>query len=401
MIGATAVMPTAKKDLSYYQALRYPYELTLCAEGGYFARHPDLEGCATQADTVQEAMASLEEARELWLETKVAENANIPEPPNEEPSGRLMLRVPLYLHSVLERCANELGLSLNRLLNEVLFNHAHRLPLEYGLKSPSSNRDQPHGFQENRSLEYYLAHRYPYYLTPSEEGGFVAEHPDLPGCVAQGDSAEEAVAELDMARELWFVSRHEEGLPIPEALALDQTGIISLRMPPALHYHLARHATRNGVSLNQWLVMALAEFAGGDAANKRYGYFKPRILQGTGPRERNDPPMKNRTDFLTGLRLLGSREFVNAFESFSRAYRGGLNFSTTGVELYRSMPEPMSHRQLHDLLFELSQIVPGNTSDRREVHLLLVTWLEGIKEEAERQEEWLAIGREERALAYA
>ena len=387
-------MPTAQKDLSYYLALHYPYELTPCAQGGYFARHPDLDGCATQAETVQEAMAALEAARELWLETKIADNANIPEPPNDEPSGRLMLRVPLYLHSLLERSASELNLSLNRLLNEVLFNHANRLPLEYGLRRPSGSGSQLSRAQESRSLEHYLALQYPYYLTLSDEGVVIAEHLDLPGCSAQGDSAEEAVAELDIAREIWLVNRFEEGHPIPEPLPLDQTGIITLRMPPALHYHLTRHATRNGVSLNQWLVMALSEYAGGNAASKR--------TQETGPVERKplDSPMKNRADFLEGFRLLGRRDFVKAFESFSYAYRGGLNFSTTAVELYRSMPDPMSPRELHDLLFELSQIVPGHTPDRREVHLLLVTWLEGIKEEAVRQEAWLAIGRGERALAY-
>lgn len=412
-------MPTAKKDLPYYLALRYPYELTPCSEGGYFARHPDLDGCATQAETVQEAIASLEAARELWLETQIADNANIPEPPNEEPSGRLMLRVPLYLHSILERCASELGLSLNRLLNEVLFNHAHRLPLEYGLKHPSSNVGQPSKAHENRSLEYYLRLRYPYYLTPLEEGGFIAEHPDLPGCIAQDDSAEEAVTELDIARELWLASRYEEGLPIPEPLPLDQTGMISLRMQPALHYHLARHATRNGVSLNQWLVMALSEFAGGIAANKQ-AEPKPQEApveskydigqdSASGDRQRSanperrplDFPIKNRVDFLTGLRFLENGDFVRAFDSFSHAYRGGLNFSTTAVELYRSMPDATPPRQLHDRLFELSQFVPGNTIERTEIHLQLVSWLQGIKQEEQRQEEWLALIREERALACA
>jgi len=200
------------------------------------------------------------------------------------------------------------------------------------------------------------------------------------------------VAELNIARELWLSSRYEEQLPIPLPLPLDHTGIINLRIPPALHYHLARHAGRNGVSLNYWLVMALSRFAGSDRSARIYDSS----VVGA-----EYEMAQNRLAFLSGLRSLKQRHFVKAFESFFEAYRGGLNFSTTAADLYRSMPDPISHQQLHELLFELSQIVPGDTRDKREVHFLLVAWLQEVKDEPLRQEQWLAYDREARSLTAA
>ncbi len=41
-------------------------------------------------------------------------------------------------------------------------------------------------------------------LEPSDEGGFTAYVPALPGCISEGDSAEEAMANLRDAVELYL-----------------------------------------------------------------------------------------------------------------------------------------------------------------------------------------------------
>jgi predicted RNase H-like HicB family nuclease len=38
-------------------------------EHGYYAYAPELEGCQTQGDTIEEVMANIREAIELYLET--------------------------------------------------------------------------------------------------------------------------------------------------------------------------------------------------------------------------------------------------------------------------------------------------------------------------------------------
>jgi predicted RNase H-like HicB family nuclease len=52
-------------------------------------------------------------------------------------------------------------------------------------------------------------------FTPQEEGGFTAEVPDLPGCISEGDSFEEAEENITEAIELYLETLEERGLPLP------------------------------------------------------------------------------------------------------------------------------------------------------------------------------------------
>lgn len=120
---------------------------------------------------------------------------------------------------------------------------------------------------KNESLEHYLSLNYAYELTRDiEQGGYFATHPDLDGCAAQGETADEAIEQLDVARELWIETRLEDGLPVPEPVQEEPSGRISLRMPSSLHAKLIRIADRQGVSLNLVLNSILAEYVGGIGA---------------------------------------------------------------------------------------------------------------------------------------
>lgn len=48
------------------------------------------------------------------------------------------------------------------------------------------------------------------------DGVFVAEAPDLPGCMAHGDSREAAIRNVEEATTLWIDTATEFGDPIPE-----------------------------------------------------------------------------------------------------------------------------------------------------------------------------------------
>ncbi len=50
----------------------------------------------------------------------------------------------------------------------------------------------------------------------SEDDAFVAEIPELPGCMAHGPSYESALAEAQEAIGLWIDTAEEFGDPIPE-----------------------------------------------------------------------------------------------------------------------------------------------------------------------------------------
>lgn len=50
----------------------------------------------------------------------------------------------------------------------------------------------------------------------SEDGCWVADIPDLRSCSAFGDTPEEAVREVQVARGLWLECAQDEGWPIPD-----------------------------------------------------------------------------------------------------------------------------------------------------------------------------------------
>lgn len=68
------------KPLTHYLSLPYTIQLTPDEDGSWFAEIPLLEGCMTQGDDRAEALALIDEAKALWLETALAEGIPIPEP---------------------------------------------------------------------------------------------------------------------------------------------------------------------------------------------------------------------------------------------------------------------------------------------------------------------------------
>ena len=53
-------------------------------------------------------------------------------------------------------------------------------------------------------------------IYPGENGYWVAECPSLPGCITQGKTKEEAVANIREAIEAYIEALEEDGLAVPE-----------------------------------------------------------------------------------------------------------------------------------------------------------------------------------------
>ena len=49
-----------------------------------------------------------------------------------------------------------------------------------------------------------------------DDGFWVAECPSLPGCISQGKTRQEAIANIKEAIEGYIVSLEEDGLPVPD-----------------------------------------------------------------------------------------------------------------------------------------------------------------------------------------
>ena len=50
----------------------------------------------------------------------------------------------------------------------------------------------------------------------NDDHAFVAEAPELPGCMAHGDSQETALKRINEAMQLWIDTARESGDPIPQ-----------------------------------------------------------------------------------------------------------------------------------------------------------------------------------------
>ena len=57
------------KNLEYYLSLPYTIELTPDVEGFWFAEIPLLEGCMTNGENREDALAMLDDAKRAWFET--------------------------------------------------------------------------------------------------------------------------------------------------------------------------------------------------------------------------------------------------------------------------------------------------------------------------------------------
>src|ERR1017187_672872 len=107
-------------------------------------------------------------------------------------------------------------------------------------------------------LDHYLALNYHKRLYQDDDD-WIVEIDDLPGCIADGKTPDEAIASSREAMRSWMESRISSGLDIPEpSVADDYSGRILLRMPKYIHRRLAIQAQQEGSSLNQYILSLLS-----------------------------------------------------------------------------------------------------------------------------------------------
>lgn len=61
--------------------------------------------------------------------------------------------------------------------------------------------------------------RFKVVLEPSDEGGFTAYIPSLPGCISEGDTVEEALKNIEEAAELYLE-------PVEDDWVLDEQALV-------------------------------------------------------------------------------------------------------------------------------------------------------------------------------
>lgn len=112
-----------------------------------------------------------------------------------------------------------------------------------------------------KSLEEYMKLPYKLEIIPdTEESGFVASYPELPGCISCGETISEVVTNIEDAKKEWLVAAIESGVEINEPENLDlYSGQFKLRIPKSLHKTLSEDSKKEGVSMNQYCVYLLSK----------------------------------------------------------------------------------------------------------------------------------------------
>lgn len=87
-----------------------------------------------------------------------------------------------------------------------------------------------------------------------EDRCYVARVPELPGCVTDGDSIEDAAANAQEAIAVYLETLDAQKRPYPPALS-ERTfsGKVPLRISPDLHRDLTARAMTEDLSLNQFI----------------------------------------------------------------------------------------------------------------------------------------------------
>lgn len=96
-------------------------------------------------------------------------------------------------------------------------------------------------------------------LSAEDGGGWLATVPALAGCMGDGATPEEALADAENAINEWKAAAKELGRDTPSPASLGQW---RQRVPRSLHEKLKIVAAREGVSLNSYVSHLLAESVG-------------------------------------------------------------------------------------------------------------------------------------------
>lgn len=134
------MVATPREPLEHYLDLQYPVQILADPEGGYVALFPDLPGCMTQGETLEEVAAMAEDARRGWIQVEYERGADIPLPSFPvEYSGKFNIRIPRSLHRALAVTAEQDGVSLNQYVVSLLSRGDAQARLDRQIDSVQAN----------------------------------------------------------------------------------------------------------------------------------------------------------------------------------------------------------------------------------------------------------------------
>ena len=110
----SASVADASRTVEKYAAMPYRLEITPGDRGYFVVRYPDLPGCITQVERMEDAIPAAREILMGWLEIALEDGQTVPLPEQrDEYSGKFLVRLPKSLHRALAAAAEVEGVSLN------------------------------------------------------------------------------------------------------------------------------------------------------------------------------------------------------------------------------------------------------------------------------------------------
>jgi len=115
--------------------------------------------------------------------------------------------------------------------------------------------------RDNLKLDQYRFTVRP--MTAEEGTGYLIEFPDVPLCMSDGATVEEAIVNGRDALKCCLLTMKEFGDPIPKpGSSAVASGQFRLRVPKTVHARLTNRAEQEGVSLNTLVMAMIAEGLG-------------------------------------------------------------------------------------------------------------------------------------------
>lgn len=97
-------------------------------------------------------------------------------------------------------------------------------------------------------------------LIPEKKGWYFSEIEEFPGCMADGETIEKALLNLEISKKMWLESMLDKNYTIPEPeITKEYSGRILVRIPPSLHKRIANAAKMENLSLNQMILFLLTD----------------------------------------------------------------------------------------------------------------------------------------------
>src|ERR1700679_3809151 len=103
-------------------------------------------------------------------------------------------------------------------------------------------------------------------LTKEEGGDYLVEYPDIPGCMSDGETVEEAIGNAREALRDCIEVFRESGRKLPKPSV--EAAQWRQRLPRTLYLKLTKQAESEGVSINSLVTAIIAEAIGAKRAER-------------------------------------------------------------------------------------------------------------------------------------